>query len=80
MAVSSDLAKRLCHTSCVTHEEKLAAAAARYREFLSARQELGNAIRAAHADEVKQGDILRAIDHVWTREKVRQECRKTEDA
>ncbi len=63
------------------HDEKLAAAAARYREFLAARQELGDAIRAAAADGVRQIDILRATDNVWTREQVRQVCKKTgEDA
>lgn len=77
--MSSDLAKRLCHTAGVNHEEKLAAAAARYREFLNAREELGDAIRAAAADDVRQVDILRAIDNVWTREKVRQECRKNRE-
>lgn len=77
LAVSSDLAKRLCHTGDVTnHDETLAAAAARYREFLNARQELGDAIRAAAADGVRQIDILRATDNVWTREQVRQVCKK----
>ncbi len=60
------------------HEQTLAAAAARYREFLTARQELGDAIRAADADGVRQVDILRATDHVWTREQVRQVCKKGE--
>lgn len=81
LALSSDLAKSLCNNSGVTnHEQTLAAAAARYREFLNARQELGDAIRAAAADDVRQVDILRAIDNVWTREKVRQECKKAGDA
>ncbi len=81
LGVSSDLAKRLCHTGVVTnHDEILAAAAARYREFLTARQELGEAIRAAAADGVRQVDILRATDHVWTREQVRQVCKKGDEA
>lgn len=79
MALSSDLAKRLCHTGGVTDEEKLAAAAARYREFLNARQELGNAIRTADANGMRQVDILRATDHVWTREQVRLVCKKGEE-
>lgn len=78
LGVSSDLAKRLCHTGSVTnHDEILAAAAARYREFLDAREQLGNAIRAADADGMRQVDILRATDHVWTREQVRLVCKKT---
>lgn len=77
LAVSSDLAKTLCHTDDVTdHEQTLAAAAARYREFLNARQELGDAIRAAAADNMRQVDILRATDNVWTREQVRQVVKK----
>ncbi|GIH07447.1 hypothetical protein Rhe02_55140 [Rhizocola hellebori] len=58
------------------HEEALAQAAADYRRFLDARQKLGDAIRAADAAGMRQVDILKATDHVWTREQVRRVCLK----
>lgn len=54
------------------HEKTLAAAAKEYRRYLGARQRLIDAIQAAEADHMRQIDILRAIDNVWTREQVRR--------
>jgi hypothetical protein len=60
------------------HELLLAEAAAEYRRFADARKKLTEAVRAAHADGVRQVDILRATDHVWTREQVRRVCQPAE--
>jgi len=62
------------------HASDLARAAERYRDLQRARQELTDAIRAAHADGVRQVDILRATDYVWTREQVRRVCLDQEKA
>lgn len=56
------------------HAKALAQAAADYRELLAARQRLIEAIRVADADGVRQVDILKATNHVWTREQVRRIC------
>lgn len=55
-------------------EQRLAAAAARYRELQAARDELIEAIRDADSSGMRQVDILKATDHVWTREQVRRIC------
>lgn len=59
-----------------SHEQALRAAAAEYRrateEAKQARDALAAEIRAAYDDDVRQSTILRAIDHVWTREYLRQ--------
>jgi hypothetical protein len=54
------------------HAKVLANAAAEYRRLLDAREKLIKAIREAQADNVRQVDILEAIDHLWTREQVRK--------
>jgi hypothetical protein len=54
----------------------LKVALAEYRQFIDARRKLTEAVRAAHADGIRQRDILRATDHVWTREQVRRVCRE----
>jgi hypothetical protein len=60
------------------HEKALATAANAYRRANAqadrARKALTDAIRAADADQMRQVDILRATDHVWTREQVRRIC------
>lgn len=75
--------QQVWHTPCVTdHNKALAAAAAQYRGALDilddARAALTAAIRAAHDDKVRQVDILKATDRVWTREQVRRVCRRDE--
>lgn len=54
-------------------------AASRYRaaraELDAARDQLRETIRSALADGMRQADILRATDHVWTREQLRQLAR-----
>jgi hypothetical protein len=67
------------HTVPVTnHTEALAAAADAYRRAAVAQEQaraaLTEAVRAAHADKVRQVDILKATGHVWTREQVRRVC------
>lgn len=58
------------------HEARLADAAADYRdaaaELDTARLKLAQRINAAAEDGVRQVDILRAIDHVWSREYLRK--------
>lgn len=57
------------------HEPALRAAAAEYRRAAEARRQARDAlvaeIKAAYADRMRQSAILRAIDHVWTREYLR---------
>lgn len=54
----------------------LQAAAKRYRaaraRMDAAADDLAAAVRKATADGMRQVDILRAIDHVWTREYLRK--------
>lgn len=58
------------------HAEKLSKLAADYRRAVKAlddaRQALAKGVRDADRDEVRQGDILKATNHVWTREQVRR--------
>jgi len=54
------------------HQRALAKAAADYRRLQAAREKLIDTIRAAAADGVRQVDILRATEHIWTREQVRR--------
>lgn len=57
-------------------EQELAEAAADYRRYERARERLHAVIRAANAAGMRQVDILRAIDHTYTREQVRKISRK----
>jgi hypothetical protein len=54
------------------HEQALAERAAAYSGQLvrlaNARNDLAEEVRAAHRDGMRKADILRAIDHVWSRE------------
>jgi hypothetical protein len=58
------------------HAEVLKKAAADYRAaqerakqiLIEPRQVLADAIRAAYADKMKKADIIRATDHVWSRQ------------
>jgi hypothetical protein len=58
------------------HEERLTELAANYRQatekLAEARKELADAVRAASRDGMRQGDIIRATDHVWAREHYRR--------
>lgn len=58
------------------YRERLAQAARRYRKAQAAlehsRDDLAELVREASHDGVRQADILRATDHVWTREHVRR--------
>ena len=67
----------LCHDEVmVDHGAELHDAAQNYRRarqhaeqvIVPARAELTNAIRAAYTDGMRKADILRAIDHVWSRQ------------
>lgn len=57
------------------HTTALGKLADEYREararLAAAREALANEIRASAADDMKQADIVRATEHVWTREQVR---------
>lgn len=57
------------------HERALAEAAAEYQRATEAQKQasvkLGDAMRAAYADGGQQSAILRASNHVWTREYLR---------
>lgn len=68
-----DDAKRMAQ-----HEKKLAEKAGRYRiasaELAAAREELRRSILDADGDGMRQVDILRATNHVYTREQVRKIC------
>lgn len=61
------------------HEKKLGQLADRYRaatrDLENARDALVEEIRAAMVDGMKQADVLRATDHVWTREMIRRVTR-----
>lgn len=61
------------------HEKHLAQAAQAYRrkrtEMGAAQDALAVRVRAAAAAGVRQVDILRAIDNVWTREYLRKLAR-----
>lgn len=60
----------------VDHGAELHDAAQNYRRardraeqvIVPARAELADAIRAAYSDGMRKADILRAIDHVWSRQ------------
>lgn len=56
------------------YPDELAAAARRYRKAQDAmersRTELSQLVRDAADAGMRQADIVRAIDHVWTREHV----------
>lgn len=72
------------HTAVMTdHAKALAAAAAAYRRATAvqekARLTLTEAVRAAHAEAVRQVDILEATGRVWTREQVRRVCLPGQD-
>lgn len=60
----------------VKHTNALAALAARFREareaYETVRAELRQAMCDASRDGMRQADIMRAADRVWTREQVRQ--------
>jgi hypothetical protein len=66
------------------HAEALKRAATRYKRaqerakqiMVEPRQELADAIRAAYADKMKKADIIRATDHVWSRQWVDQTVKK----
>jgi hypothetical protein len=57
------------------HEQALAAAAAEYQRAAEAKDRASNhladAMRAAFADGEQQSAILRAANHVWSREYLR---------
>lgn len=60
----------------VDHSAELREAAQAYQRareraeqiVVPARTELADAIRAAYSDGVRKADILRAINHVWSRQ------------
>jgi peptide methionine sulfoxide reductase MsrA len=58
------------------HQAILADRAKQYRsarqQFNEAREALSEAVRAATQAEMRQADIVRAINHLWTREHVRK--------
>ncbi|MGZ3141890.1 hypothetical protein ACVDFE_07805 [Lentzea chajnantorensis] len=58
------------------HEKVLAERAAAYRNaqahLAEERAALQEAVREASGAGMKQAEIIRATDHVWTREQVRQ--------
>ncbi|MDX3662359.1 hypothetical protein PV646_34075 [Streptomyces sp. ID05-26A] len=58
------------------HAKVLAERAAAYRgaqdQLAVEREALQKAVREASGDGMKQAEIIRATDHVWTREQVRQ--------
>lgn len=62
------------------HEKTLREVAAAYRKakaradqiMVDPRQRLADAIRTAYGDNVKKSDILKATDHVWSRQWIDQ--------
>lgn len=60
----------------VDHPKTLAKLADEYRRATKAmekaRQALVDGVRAADQDGIRQVDIIKATDHVWTREQVRR--------
>jgi hypothetical protein len=65
------------------HDAELRDAAQRYRSareraeqiVVPARTQLADAIRAAYSDGMRKADIIRAIDHVWSRQWVDETVR-----
>lgn len=65
------------------HSPELREAAKRYRRareraeqiVVPARTQLAETIRAAYSDGMRKADILRAIDHVWSRQWVDETVR-----
>lgn len=57
------------------HSPRLAELAETYRQAKAAlddaREALTAEVKASAADDMKQADIVRATDHVWTREQIR---------
>lgn len=62
------------------HEKELKEVAAAYRRartraeqiMFEPRQRLAEAIRSAYGDDMRKSDILRATDHVWSRQWIDQ--------